>query len=166
MEVFLWIPTFFFWILVSSLSDFNIIFNSFLVHRTCLRLVYKLIAEASSIFFFASSKCYHFRIPIHTKFHIILLFISLSLPITSSSPPLSPLTFSSLSPLHLPYLFISPTNCSPNLLFKPYARILFWPPRGSIVVYVSKVQYFSLFASWLDIFVDLGLYFFYWICGF
>ena len=94
---------------MSSLSDFNIVFNSFLVHRTGLRLVYKLIAEASRIFFFASSKCFHIKISHHPSLYFTLspyhLFISPSLSthffisLTSSSPQLIVPLISYLNPM-------------------------------------------------------------------
>ena len=88
--------------------------SNFYAHRASLQLVYKLKAEAEINFFF-SSKHRQVIIPAPTDVHVILhsfsLFFSLSL--SSLHLPLSlPLTFSSptLSP---PCLFISLTCSSP-----------------------------------------------------
>ena len=93
------------------------------------------------------------------KFSLSWLFLYLSLSLSSLHLPntslhlpnificsINYLTFSSTSffnsPLELPDLFISPINCTPNFLFKSYARIFYLSPcgpYGSIVFLVSKV---------------------------
>ena len=106
------------------------------------------------------------------------LFHSLSLshlPLTSSSPTLSPLHlhlpqlfisygFFHLLPLHLPHLFISLIDCTINLLFKlsttHYPTIgvaaleIFFTPYASMVVCVWKMQFFFFLFCSLIWFVD------------
>ena len=138
---------------------------------------YKLKAEAERNFL-ASSEYRHVRFAALTIFHIIFLSILLTfspyrLFISHSLSPLPlhlPLVFSSPSPLHVPFslhsslhllhLFISPIDCSPNLLFKPCTRILFLAPFWFCCGLCFKNAMF--FSIWFLIgFVDSSLYFFF-----
>ena len=149
-------------------------------------MIYKLKAETKKIFLASSEYC-HVRFAALTIFHIIFLSISLtlspyrlfispslsplplhlplSLPLASSSPSPLHVPLSLHSPLHLSHLFISPIDCSPNLLFKPCARILFLAPLWFCCgLRFKNAIFFSI--CFLIGFVDSGLYFFFFIIVF
>ena len=119
------------------------------------------------------------------------LFYSLSLPIASSSPTLSPhCLFTSHSSFHLPHLFMSDSLSTHHFIYfissslqliaplisylNPVLEFYFWPHFGSVAVYVSKMQCFSLFGSWLDLWIQVCIFFLLdlwvlnhrlWFCG-